>query len=103
MVRLWKRDRLSIAAQISSTIPDTFVHSLTPLCIRRLRPGLRSGRETVKQNANSVVRSAVRPSFSTPVSDCLGQELEQFGVEHCRVAHVRGMAAVGDDDLPASL
>ena len=26
MLRLWKRDRLSIAAQISSTVPDTFVH-----------------------------------------------------------------------------
>src|SRR5271166_3924972 len=41
---------------------------------------------------------------TTPVSSKqLREKRQQFGVEGRRVAHVRGMAAVWDDDLPASL
>src|SRR5271165_1396370 len=41
---------------------------------------------------------------TTPVSSKqLREKRQQFGVERRRVAHVRGMAAVWDDDLPASL
>src|SRR5271157_5343731 len=41
---------------------------------------------------------------ATPVSSKqLREKRQQFGVERRRVAHVRGMAAVWDDDLPAPL
>ena len=41
---------------------------------------------------------------ATPVSSRqLREKRQQFGVEGRRVAHVRGMAAVRDDDLPARL
>src|SRR5208283_5033231 len=41
---------------------------------------------------------------ATPVSSKqLREKRQQFGVERRRVAHVRGMAAVRDDDLPTPL
>jgi len=41
-------------------------------------------------------------SPSVPISVDLGQESQKFGVECRWVAHVWGVAAVPDDDLPAS-